>query len=65
MLAEFEDRSKLIESERRSMELTNDSMEVIKPTVTRKLRRRPNEPPPVVEKKTQKTNDGTTCGVLA
>lgn len=32
------------------MELIGDSMEV-KPTVTRKLRRRPNEPLPVVEKR--------------
>lgn len=38
-----------------SMELTSDSME-IKPTVTRKLRRRPNEPLPVVEKRRKPTN---------
>lgn len=37
------------------MELTSDSME-IKPTVTRKLRRRPNEPLPVVEKRRKPTN---------
>lgn len=50
LLTDFEDRKKLIESERHSLELTSDSTE-IKPTVTRKLRRRPNEPLPVVEKR--------------
>ncbi|XP_067641968.1 sin3 histone deacetylase corepressor complex component SDS3 isoform X2 [Eurosta solidaginis] len=50
ILADLEERKKLIENERYNLELTNDSME-IKPTVTRKLRRRPNEPVPVVEKR--------------
>lgn len=50
ILTDFEDKKKLIENERHSLELTSDSME-IKPTVTRKLRRRPNEPMPVVEKR--------------
>lgn len=50
ILTDFEDKKKLIENERHSLELTSDSMEV-KPTVTRKLRRRPNEPIPVVEKR--------------
>uniref|UniRef100_A0A1B0CUV1 Sin3 histone deacetylase corepressor complex component sds3 n=2 Tax=Lutzomyia longipalpis TaxID=7200 RepID=A0A1B0CUV1_LUTLO len=45
----------MIESEHNSMELTSDSMDV-KPTVTRKLRRRPNEPIPVVEKRRKPTN---------
>lgn len=52
---DFEDRRKMIETERHSMELTSDSMEV-KPTVTRKLRRRPNEPIPVVEKRRKPAN---------
>lgn len=52
---DFEDRRKLIDTERQSMELTSDSTE-IKPTVTRKLRRRPNEPLPVVEKRRKPTN---------
>lgn len=55
LLTDFEDRRKLIETERQSMELTSDSAE-IKPTVTRKLRRRPNEPLPVVEKRRKPTN---------
>ncbi|XP_059619296.1 sin3 histone deacetylase corepressor complex component SDS3 isoform X1 [Phlebotomus argentipes] len=55
LLTDFEDRRKMIESEHNSMELTSDSMEV-KPTVTRKLRRRPNEPIPVVEKRRKPTN---------
>lgn len=50
LLTDFEDKRKNIESEKHSMELVGDSMEV-KPTVTRKLRRRPNEPLPVVEKR--------------
>lgn len=55
LLTDFEDRRKLIDTERQSMELTSDSTEV-KPTVTRKLRRRPNEPLPVVEKRRKPTN---------
>uniref|UniRef100_A0A1L8DX93 Putative component of histone deacetyl n=1 Tax=Nyssomyia neivai TaxID=330878 RepID=A0A1L8DX93_9DIPT len=55
LLTDFEDRRKMIESEHNSMELTSDSMDV-KPTVTRKLRRRPNEPIPVVEKRRKPTN---------
>ncbi|XP_034663866.1 sin3 histone deacetylase corepressor complex component SDS3 [Drosophila subobscura] len=50
LISDFEDRKRLIENERYSLELTNDSME-IKTTVTRKLRRRPNEPMPVIEKR--------------
>ncbi|XP_030377912.1 sin3 histone deacetylase corepressor complex component SDS3 [Scaptodrosophila lebanonensis] len=50
LLADFEDRKRQIENERYSLELTNDSME-IKTTITRKLRRRPNEPMPVIEKR--------------
>ncbi|TDG41960.1 hypothetical protein AWZ03_011606 [Drosophila navojoa] len=50
LIADFEDRKRQIENERYSLELTNDSME-IKTTVTRKLRRRPNEPLPVIEKR--------------
>ncbi|XP_018800030.1 PREDICTED: sin3 histone deacetylase corepressor complex component SDS3 [Bactrocera latifrons] len=54
ILADLEERKKLIENERYNLELTNDSTEV-KPTVTRKLRRRPNEPVPVVEKRRKPT----------
>lgn len=50
ILNDFEDKKKLIENERHGLELTSDSTE-IKPTITRKLRRRPNEPMPVVEKR--------------
>ncbi|KAH8265950.1 hypothetical protein KR026_003175 [Drosophila bipectinata] len=50
LISDFEDRKRQIENERYSLELTNDSME-IKTTVTRKLRRRPNEPLPVIEKR--------------
>lgn len=50
LLSDFEDKKKTIETERYSMELTGDSMEV-KPVMTRKLRRRPNDPVPVPEKR--------------
>ncbi|KAL7648031.1 UNVERIFIED_CONTAM: hypothetical protein RMT77_001648 [Armadillidium vulgare] len=50
LLLELEDKKKIIEQERYSLELTGDSMEY-KPVSTRKLRRRGNEPPPLVEKR--------------
>jgi len=49
LIADFEDRKRQIENER-CLELTNDSSE-IKTTVTREVRRRPNEPLPVIEKR--------------
>ncbi|KAK7083140.1 Sin3 histone deacetylase corepressor complex component SDS3 [Halocaridina rubra] len=50
LLIELEDKKKLIEQERYTLELTGDSMEY-KPVSTRKLRRRGNEPAPIVEKR--------------
>ena len=50
LISELEDKKKMIESERISLELTNDSTEP-KPLTTRKLRRRPNEPIPIPEKR--------------
>ncbi|XP_051168020.1 sin3 histone deacetylase corepressor complex component SDS3 isoform X1 [Leptopilina boulardi] len=51
LLTDMEDKRKMIESDRHTMELTGDSMEV-KPVMTRKLRRRPNDPvPEKVEKR--------------
>lgn len=50
LIAEFEEKKRHIESERSTMELTGDSMEV-KPVMTRKLRRRPNDPLPLPEKR--------------
>merc|ERR1711874_534178 len=43
LIAELEEKQKLIEAERHNMELTGDSMEM-KPITTRKLRSRANEP---------------------
>ncbi|XP_055371119.1 sin3 histone deacetylase corepressor complex component SDS3 isoform X2 [Condylostylus longicornis] len=54
LLTDFEDKRRIIESERHSLELTSDSMET-KPTITRKLRRRGNEPVPIVEKRRKPT----------
>lgn len=53
LIADFEEKRKMVEAERHSMELTGDSTET-KPTVTRKLRRRPNEPIPVAAEKRRK-----------
>lgn len=53
LIAEFEEKRKMIENERHTMELTGDSTET-KPTVTRKLRRRPNEPMPMPAEKRRK-----------
>ncbi|KAJ0180774.1 hypothetical protein K1T71_004178 [Dendrolimus kikuchii] len=50
LLNDFEDKRKMIESERHSMELNGDSMEV-KPVMKRILRRRANEPAPAPEKR--------------
>ncbi|XP_046997979.1 sin3 histone deacetylase corepressor complex component SDS3 [Schistocerca americana] len=50
LISDLEEKRKLIESERHTMELTGDSMEV-KPVMTRKLRRRPNDPVPIPEKR--------------
>ncbi|GCC38270.1 hypothetical protein chiPu_0016784 [Chiloscyllium punctatum] len=50
LIAELEEKKKLIENERLTMELTGDSMEV-KPIMTRKLRRRPNDPVPIPDKR--------------
>merc|ERR1712226_1688594 len=43
LIAELEEKQKLIETERHNMELTGDSME-LKPITKRNLRRRANEP---------------------
>ncbi|GLV35909.1 uncharacterized protein CBL_09873 [Carabus blaptoides fortunei] len=50
LLTDLEEKRKTIEAERYTMELTGDAMEV-KPVMTRKLRRRPNDPIPVPEKR--------------
>uniref|UniRef100_A0A4W4FI14 Sin3 histone deacetylase corepressor complex component SDS3 n=1 Tax=Electrophorus electricus TaxID=8005 RepID=A0A4W4FI14_ELEEL len=49
LIAELEEKKKMIENEKLTMELTGDSMEV-KPIMTRKLRRRPNDPVPIPDK---------------
>lgn len=50
LVLELEDRRRLIENERQSIELLSDCAET-KPVTTRKLRRRPNEPIPVPDKR--------------
>ncbi|KAK7933504.1 hypothetical protein WMY93_004400 [Mugilogobius chulae] len=46
----------MIENEKLTMELTGDSMEV-KPIMTRKLRRRPNDPVPIPDKRRKPAPD--------
>ncbi|XP_065830930.1 sin3 histone deacetylase corepressor complex component SDS3-like [Oscarella lobularis] len=48
------EEKKKVETERQTIELTGDSMDV-KPVVTRKLRRRPNDPLPVQDKRPKKS----------
>lgn len=50
LILELEDRRRMIENERLSMELLSDCVDS-KPVTTRKLRRRPNEPIPVPDKR--------------
>uniref|UniRef100_A0A0A9XBZ9 Sin3 histone deacetylase corepressor complex component SDS3 n=1 Tax=Lygus hesperus TaxID=30085 RepID=A0A0A9XBZ9_LYGHE len=50
LIQDMEEKRKNIESERLSMELAGDSTET-KPAMTRKLRRRPNDPAPLPEKR--------------
>lgn len=50
LLLQLDEKKKSLELEKVSMELTNDILES-KPAVTRKLRRRPNDPPPAPEKR--------------
>lgn len=51
LISDFEDKKRSIEAERYSIELTGDSTEMKPIMTTRKLRRRPNDPIPVPEKR--------------
>uniref|UniRef100_A0A8C7JXH8 SDS3 homolog, SIN3A corepressor complex component n=1 Tax=Oncorhynchus kisutch TaxID=8019 RepID=A0A8C7JXH8_ONCKI len=55
LISELEEKKKMIENEKLTMELTGDSMEV-KPIMTRKLRRRPNDPVPIPDKRRKPLN---------
>ncbi|XP_076339633.1 sin3 histone deacetylase corepressor complex component SDS3 isoform X5 [Tachypleus tridentatus] len=62
LIAELEEKKRIIENERSNIELTGGksfyySIEV-KPVTTRKLRRRPNEPLPVPEKRRKASPEG-------
>ncbi|XP_073982145.1 sin3 histone deacetylase corepressor complex component SDS3 [Rhodnius prolixus] len=50
LIQDMEDKRKVIEAERVNMELSGDATET-KPVMTRKLRRRPNDPAPLPEKR--------------
>lgn len=61
IIAELEEKKKMIEAERTSLELTSEGFEP-KPVTTRKLRRRPNDPVPLPEKR--KRGPPATLNVL-
>lgn len=61
LLADFEDKKKLIETERTSMEIIESGE--LRQTITRKLRRRPNDPVPVTEKR-RKPGSGLVSGLV-
>lgn len=61
LLADFEDKKKLIETERTSMEIIESGE--LRQTITRKLRRRPNDPVPVTEKR-RKPGSGPVSGLV-
>ncbi|EEC19331.1 suppressor of defective silencing, putative, partial [Ixodes scapularis] len=59
LIMELEEKRRMVEAERSTIELTGDSMEV-KSVTTRKLRRRPNDPLPMPEKR-RKTSPNILC----
>lgn len=61
LMADFEDKKKLIETERTSMEIIESGE--LRQTITRKLRRRPNDPVPVIEKR-RKPGAGPVSGLV-
>lgn len=59
LLADFEDKKKIIESERTSMEIIESGE--MRQTITRKLRRRPNDPvPATADQKRRKPGGGSS-----
>ncbi|GIZ02972.1 sin3 histone deacetylase corepressor complex component SDS3, partial [Caerostris extrusa] len=50
LIADLEEKKKLLEVEKTNMELDSVALEA-RPTITRKLRRRPNDPLPVTDKR--------------
>lgn len=62
LLADFEDKKKLIETERTSMEIIESGE--LRQTITRKLRRRPNDPVPVTEKRRKPGSGGPVSGLV-
>lgn len=63
LLADFEDKKKMIENERTTMEIIESGE--MRTTITRKLRRRPNDPVPVTEmSKRRKPGSGPGSGLV-
>eukprot|EP00112_Aurelia_sp_Birch-Aquarium-sp1_P001506 Seg1161.5 transcript_id=Seg1161.5/GoldUCD/mRNA.D3Y31 product="Sin3 histone deacetylase corepressor complex component SDS3" protein_id=Seg1161.5/GoldUCD/D3Y31 len=64
LLQDLLEKKKAIENEKATLELTGEIME-IKTMSTRKLRRRPNDPPPQADSKKRKTNGAQLNYLLA
>lgn len=62
LLADFKDKKNMIESERTSMGIIES--EEMRQTITRKLRKRPNDPVPVTEKRCKLGNGPTSSLVF-
>lgn len=62
LLADFEDKKKMIENERTNMEIVESGES--RATITRKLRRRPNDPVPVAEKRRRIPGSGPVSGLV-
>ncbi|XP_076473029.1 sin3 histone deacetylase corepressor complex component SDS3-like isoform X2 [Babylonia areolata] len=65
LLSEWHEKKMNIETERQSMDLANGDMFDVKPIMTRKLRRRPNDPLPLPAEKRRKTSPATIIQTLA
>ncbi|CAG5132979.1 unnamed protein product [Candidula unifasciata] len=57
LLSDLKEKRSIIESERHTFDLNGADFMEVKPTVTRKLRRRPNDPVPVPEKRRKPAPD--------
>ncbi|ESP04119.1 hypothetical protein LOTGIDRAFT_54637, partial [Lottia gigantea] len=55
LIMELEDKKRSVEGEKSVLDLNGDFMDMTRPVMTRKLRRRPNEPIPVPEKRRKPT----------
>ncbi|GFN97000.1 sin3 histone deacetylase corepressor complex component sds3 [Plakobranchus ocellatus] len=57
LLSDLKEKRNIIEMERQTMDLNGTDFTEVKPTMTRKLRRRPNDPIPIPEKRRKPSPD--------